>query len=280
MPHGIEITETEQELLEDLWQYQVEGRPRGGGPPGGPGRARLRGEGLGPRRADEADRGGAGPGAARDPPPPARGAAPRRTSWGPPGSAPRRTPASSSTPSSKGLDDKVCTFLGHPTVCPHGHPIPEGDVLQKASRTVDPVVVIPDAAQARRGGDHRLPRAHESGDLQKFLAMGVHPGDTSPWSGRRRPSSSGAATASSPSTGTWPSRSTSGETPELRYQSLDATKRRAGFARRSFCGVLRSAAAGGGGRDGEGVGVWRRLCTVMGEPLQEGRPQQRVGGVH
>jgi Mn-dependent DtxR family transcriptional regulator len=24
------------------------------------------------------------------------------------------------------LDEKICTFLGHPRTCPHGHPIPPG----------------------------------------------------------------------------------------------------------------------------------------------------------
>ncbi|MGH9774781.1 MAG: metal-dependent transcriptional regulator [Candidatus Acidiferrales bacterium] len=32
------------------------------------------------------------------------------------------------------LDEKICTFLGHPSTCPHGNPIPPGPCCGKHSR--------------------------------------------------------------------------------------------------------------------------------------------------
>ncbi|MGO9641670.1 MAG: metal-dependent transcriptional regulator [Candidatus Acidiferrales bacterium] len=32
------------------------------------------------------------------------------------------------------LDRKICTFLGHPSACPHGNPIPPGDCCANVAR--------------------------------------------------------------------------------------------------------------------------------------------------
>jgi len=34
------------------------------------------------------------------------------------------------------LIDSICTMLGHPKVCPHGNPIPEGECCKRAAKTV------------------------------------------------------------------------------------------------------------------------------------------------
>ena len=176
MAHGIELTEGEQEVLEDLWQHQVEGRPL---PQGFAqdvatlrfaekgwitrGALKLTGEGqVVARRAIRrhrlaerllADLMGAGRERAEE------DACVLEHSL------------------VEGLDEKVCTFLGHPRICPHGHAIPEGDCCKAASQTVDPVVLSLARLKAGQGGTIAYLSAHESGDLQKFLAMGVHPGD-------------------------------------------------------------------------------------------------------
>src|SRR5205823_14689632 len=33
------------------------------------------------------------------------------------------------------LDQRICTFLGHPTTCPHGNPIPPGECCASKSKT-------------------------------------------------------------------------------------------------------------------------------------------------
>ena len=38
------------------------------------------------------------------------------------------------------VTDSICTLLGHPTVCPHQHPIPPGPCCSKLARDVGPVV--------------------------------------------------------------------------------------------------------------------------------------------
>jgi DtxR family Mn-dependent transcriptional regulator len=77
----------------------------------------------------------------------------------------------------EGLAERVCTFLGHPKVCPHGQPIPEGACCKRASRTVDPVIAqLSDLSNGESGTIAYLSAPHGA-DMQKFLSMGIHPGD-------------------------------------------------------------------------------------------------------
>jgi DtxR family Mn-dependent transcriptional regulator len=39
----------------------------------------------------------------------------------------------------KGVDESICTILGHPKVCPHGAPIPPGRCCKKAGRQAERV---------------------------------------------------------------------------------------------------------------------------------------------
>ena len=38
------------------------------------------------------------------------------------------------------VTDSVCTFLGHPPVCPHGKPIPQGPCCKKFTREMKPLI--------------------------------------------------------------------------------------------------------------------------------------------
>ena len=176
MGHVVEISETEQELLEALWQQQVEGAP------------------LKRRVVDEALLAGLS----------AKGwIAPdghRLTEEGKKLArrAIRRhrlaerliadlTGASEESAEEEacvlehslleGLAEKVCTFLGHPRVCPHGHPIPEGACCQRDAQTVAPAVTPLGQLGIGETGTIAYLATEQEGDLQKFLAMGVHPGD-------------------------------------------------------------------------------------------------------
>lgn len=179
MVHGVDIGEVEQELLEDLWQHQMEGRPLP--------------ESL-PAQVKEyhfAERGWLAQGtltlteagqvlarrAIR------RHRLAERLLADLMGTGRERAEETEEDACVlehsliEGLDEKVCAFLGHPRVCPHGHPIPEGDCCKKASQTVDPVVLALSQIRAGEGGTIAYLSTHESGDLQKFLSMGIHPGD-------------------------------------------------------------------------------------------------------
>jgi DtxR family transcriptional regulator, Mn-dependent transcriptional regulator len=41
---------------------------------------------------------------------------------------------------SPAVTDSVCSFLGHPPVCPHGKPIPQGDCCKKLTREMKPLI--------------------------------------------------------------------------------------------------------------------------------------------
>jgi len=76
----------------------------------------------------------------------------------------------------RGLDESICSLLGHPKVCPHGKPIPPGRCCQE-ERTQAQKVVAPlsQLAQGQKGKVAYI-YAPESSQLQKLMAMGVLPG--------------------------------------------------------------------------------------------------------
>lgn len=77
----------------------------------------------------------------------------------------------------EGLDEKVCTFLGHPRVCPHGYPIPEGECCRTARAVTDAVVCPLHGLRPGESGTIAYLAAPQGEEFQKFLSMGVHPGD-------------------------------------------------------------------------------------------------------
>ena len=76
----------------------------------------------------------------------------------------------------RGLDDNICTLLGHPKICPHGKLIPSGRCCQQeqtqAQKLVSPLSQL---AQGQKGKVAYI-YAPESSQLQKLLAMGILPG--------------------------------------------------------------------------------------------------------
>lgn len=77
----------------------------------------------------------------------------------------------------EGLDERVCTFLGHPRVCPHGYRIPEGECCRKDRHSVEGALVNLSAMRAGEEGLIAYLASPGEGDLQKFFSMGLHPGD-------------------------------------------------------------------------------------------------------
>ena len=72
--------------------------------------------------------------------------------------------------------DRVCTFLGHPPVCPHGKRIPSGDCCRVYSKHIDPLVMrvvdLPVGASASIAfiAPKTLAR------IEKLAAFGIVPG--------------------------------------------------------------------------------------------------------
>lgn len=76
----------------------------------------------------------------------------------------------------KGVDESICTLLGHPKFCPHGNPIPPGRCCHEAERNAERL--ISSLADLREGQEGRIAyiQTQEARKLQKLLAMGVLPG--------------------------------------------------------------------------------------------------------
>ncbi len=76
----------------------------------------------------------------------------------------------------RGLDESICSLLGHPKICPHGKPIPPGRCCQqeqtRAQKLVSPLSQL---AQGQKGKVAYI-YALESSKLQKLMAMGILPG--------------------------------------------------------------------------------------------------------
>ena len=75
-----------------------------------------------------------------------------------------------------GLDEKICTLLGHPTSCPHGKIIPEGQCCRKAwANGIKEVSRLSDA-KAGSAGTVAYLATRDSREVQKMMAMGILPG--------------------------------------------------------------------------------------------------------
>ena len=76
----------------------------------------------------------------------------------------------------RGLDESICTLLGHPTVCPHGKPIPRGRCCDVGSTEIKNLVTtLARMAPGQRGSIAYL-HSTEMGILNKLMSLGVVPG--------------------------------------------------------------------------------------------------------
>ncbi len=73
------------------------------------------------------------------------------------------------------MTDALCTFLGHPGTCPHGHPIPPGPCCNLHLTTVaSPVVPLTELEPGQQGRVVYLhPRKHER--LHRLSSLGLTP---------------------------------------------------------------------------------------------------------
>lgn len=76
----------------------------------------------------------------------------------------------------EGIDENVCTLLGHPKSCPHGKPIPSGRCCQRSAREVSQAVLPLRDMGARDRGTIAYLATNDEGRLHKLMAMGALPG--------------------------------------------------------------------------------------------------------
>jgi DtxR family Mn-dependent transcriptional regulator len=76
------------------------------------------------------------------------------------------------------VTDAVCSFLGHPPVCPHGHPIPSGPCCSHLSRRVAPLICrLADLESGERGRVVLVAPRHRD-RLDQLGDLGLMPGAT------------------------------------------------------------------------------------------------------
>mgnify|MGYP000704005252 CR=1 FL=1 len=76
----------------------------------------------------------------------------------------------------KGVDENVCTLLGHPRTCPHGSNIPEGACCKEQRSHAGQLMTSLSALSTRNSGIVAYLRTDDREDMQKLIAMGLLPG--------------------------------------------------------------------------------------------------------
>ena len=78
----------------------------------------------------------------------------------------------------KGLEDSICTLLGHPATCPHGRPIPRGKCCSENLIKVKNLVLPLDKLKKGESAKIAFIQSDDKGLLKKIIAMGILPGLT------------------------------------------------------------------------------------------------------
>lgn len=77
---------------------------------------------------------------------------------------------------SEELTDSVCTFLGHPSTCPHGKPIPKGECCRKYRLDVQPVVLRLNDLGVGQKGKIVFLTPSEAARIGRLSSIGIIPG--------------------------------------------------------------------------------------------------------
>ncbi len=76
----------------------------------------------------------------------------------------------------KGIDQNVCTLLGHPKTCPHGRPIPPGKCCKEQLKVAAQAVSSLSALKPGQGGHVAYLNTADPKRAQMMLSMGLAPG--------------------------------------------------------------------------------------------------------
>lgn len=76
----------------------------------------------------------------------------------------------------RGLEENICTILGHPKTCPHGMEIPEGPCCRDIRKEQLKKIIMP-LIELKPGKKVKVSYLHteDLNNLQKLLAMGILP---------------------------------------------------------------------------------------------------------
>lgn len=76
----------------------------------------------------------------------------------------------------RGVDEQICTLLGHPKTCPHGRPIPPGKCCREKKGSVHAAVVQLSAMKRGDKGAIAYLSSKQPDTVQKLMALGALPG--------------------------------------------------------------------------------------------------------
>ena len=74
------------------------------------------------------------------------------------------------------VTESICTLLGHPGECPHGHLIPAGNCCQRHEGRLSPIVAPLSRLAAGESGRVAYLQLKDHPELHRLLALGVIPG--------------------------------------------------------------------------------------------------------
>lgn len=74
------------------------------------------------------------------------------------------------------VTDSICTLLGHPEKCPHGHEIPRGKCCERAQRQIETMVVPLNELAAGESGRVVYIATGDHQRLDRLTSLGLFPG--------------------------------------------------------------------------------------------------------
>ena len=77
---------------------------------------------------------------------------------------------------SEEVTEAICTLLGHPKVCPHGLPIPEGRCCEAAKKMIEALIFPLDHLEVGEWATVAYILAHHQPRLHKLMSFGIAPG--------------------------------------------------------------------------------------------------------
>jgi DtxR family transcriptional regulator, Mn-dependent transcriptional regulator len=76
----------------------------------------------------------------------------------------------------EGVTNSICTLLGHPRLCPHNRPIPEGDCCRQAREELHPIVVPCNQLSVRESAKVAYVCFREHKLIERLATLGIRPG--------------------------------------------------------------------------------------------------------
>ncbi len=76
------------------------------------------------------------------------------------------------------VEESVCTFLGHPTKCPHGRPIPSGLCCERRDSTIGSILLPVTELDIGESGIIAYISSNDNREMDKLLAFGILPGNS------------------------------------------------------------------------------------------------------